>query len=85
MERKERRGEKEELLRLLTMMGAPEFDAASFGKSGSFEGILENQECMLRNPDENSRETLAYWRERGLVKEIHEADDIGKNGSPICR
>ncbi len=74
----ERRKGKEGLLQLLTMMGAPEFDAESFGKSESFQGILENQECMLSNPDEGSEETLAYWRKRGLIKEIHEADDMGK-------
>ena len=72
----ERRGGREGLLGLLKAMGAPEFDAEAFGKSESFEGILQNQECMLKNPDEGSEETLAYWRERGLVKEIHEADNI---------
>ena len=71
----EKRGGKEELLNLLTMMGAPEFDAESYGKSESINGILVNQECMLQNPAEGSAETLNYWEERGLIKELHEADN----------
>ena len=70
----EKRGKKEDLLHLLTMMGAPEFDAESYARSESLTGILENQECMLANPDEGSEETLQYWEERGLKKEIHQPD-----------
>lgn len=74
----EKRDSKESLLHLLTMMGAPEFDAESYGRSESLTGILENQECMLANPDEGSQETLKYWEERGLKKELHQADVLAE-------
>lgn len=74
----QQRGGKEGLLGLLSMMGAKNFDAEAYGRSESIEGILKNQECMLKNPDEGSDETKRYWEERGLKKELHEAEDIGR-------
>lgn len=74
----EKRGGKEGLLHLLTMMGAPEFDAESYGRSESLTGILGNQECMLANPDEGSPETVKYWEERGLKKKLHQADVLAE-------
>ena len=74
----ERKMGKEGLLHLLQMMGSPEFDAESYGRSESIDGILENQECMMTNPDEGGEGALAYWKERGMVKELHEADTIAE-------
>lgn len=72
----ERNGGKEGLLNLLDMMSSDAFDLEAYARSESLTGILENQECMLNNPDEASEETVRYWEERGLKKEIHNADCV---------
>ncbi len=69
---------KEGLIHLLQMMGSPEFDAESYARSESIDGILENQECMMNHPDEGGEGALSYWREKGLVKELHQADQIAE-------
>ena len=62
------------LLGLMKMMATPDFDAESFGESESFAGIVENQKLMpLRN--EACEEVLAYWAEKGLVKQMHDVTE----------
>ncbi|MDY3920138.1 MAG: hypothetical protein SOZ59_14295 [Candidatus Limivivens sp.] len=65
---------REGLLHLLDMMSSDAFDLEAYGKSESLTGILENQECMLSYPEEGCAEVLNYWEERGLKKELHQAD-----------
>ena len=67
---------RDNFLEMLKLMGRPEFDAAAFGKSPSYEGITENQECMRRFPDEASPEVAAYWLEKGLIKELHDTGEL---------
>ena len=62
------------LLGLMKMMAAPDFDAERFGESETFAGIVENQKLMpLRN--EACEEVLAYWAEKGLVKQMHDVTE----------
>lgn len=63
---------------LLQMMGSKDFDVENYARSESFTKSVKNQECMLKNPDEMSEETLLYWEARGLKKELHEADQIAE-------
>lgn len=72
----ERKHGSEELKNLLKMMGSEIFDAEAYAKSESFQGILENQECMNQYPDEGCPEVLKYWEERGLKKELHNAECV---------
>lgn len=65
-------------MHLLQMMGSKEFDAESYARSESIDGILKNQECMLQNPEEGGEAALNYWKERGLKKELHEAENIAE-------
>lgn len=74
----ERKGGKEGLLELLDLMSSDAFDLEAYAQSESLAGILENQECMMANPDEGSPETLRYWEERGLKKELHNADCLAE-------
>ena len=67
---------KHPLFHLLKMMSTPDFDAEAYGASESFAGILENQECMGKFHQEDSPEVLAYWAERGLVKELHDTEEV---------
>lgn len=69
---------KEGLLHLITAMGAEDFDAESYMRSESIDGMLANQECMMQNPDEGSAGALRYWEERGLKKELHETEDVAE-------
>lgn len=64
---------KEFILKQMTMMADDRFDAEIFGKSATFEGILGNHECMMTYPDEQAPEVIAYWRKKGLTKELHGA------------
>lgn len=61
---------------LLKMMSTPDFDVESYGASESFTGIVENQECMSKYRQEDAPEVLAYWAERGLVKELHDTEEV---------
>lgn len=62
------------ILRQMTLMGDERLDPEVFGRSASFASVLRNHECMMAHPDEGSPEAIAYWRERGLNKELHGAD-----------
>lgn len=61
---------------ILKLMGNHEFDLQAYAESDSYKGICRNMECMLSYPDEGSCEAIAYWRQRGLKKEIHGADQL---------
>ncbi len=63
------------LLDLMKMMASPAFDAESFGDSESFAGIVKNQYLMGAYRQEDHPDVIAYWHERGLVKELHDAED----------
>ena len=67
---------KHPLFPLLKMMSSPDFDVETYGSSESFAGILENQECIGKYRQEDAPEVLAYWAERGLVKQLHDTDEI---------
>lgn len=67
---------KHPLFHLLKMMSTPDFDVEAYGASESFAGILENQECMGKFHQEDSPEVLAYWAERGLIKELHDTEEV---------
>ena len=67
---------KHPLFHLMKMMSTPDFDVDTYGASESFAGILENQECMGKYRQEDSPEVLAYWAERGLVKELHDTQEV---------
>ena len=67
---------KERFRHLLQMMGSSDFDVESYARSESFDRSVKNQECMLQYPDEASEETMAYWKKRGLKKELHEQEQI---------
>lgn len=62
------------LLGLMKMMAAPDFDAESFGESETFAGIIENQKLMPLG-NEGCDEVLAYWAEKGLVKQMHDVTE----------
>ena len=67
---------KEMILGLLKMMAVKEFDAESFGESESFAGIVENQALMNTFRQEDAPEVLSYWEERGLIKRLHDTEQI---------
>ena len=67
---------KEMILGLLKMMAVREFDAESFGESESFAGIVENQALMNTFRQEDAPEVLSYWEERGLIKQLHDTEQI---------
>lgn len=67
---------KEKILGLLKMMAVKEFDAESFGESESFAGIVENQALMNTFRQEDAPEVLSYWKERGLIKQLHDTEQI---------
>lgn len=64
------------LYSLIKMMSVPEFDADSYVESESFARIAENQELMRFADDEGCAEVLAYWRERGLIKQLHDTQSV---------
>ena len=68
--------QKEFILGLMKMMAARDFDAASFGESETFARIVENQAPMNTYSQEDAPEVLAYWEERGLIKQLHDAGQI---------
>lgn len=72
----EQKNARERLKNLLDILSCDSFDSETYSRSESFQGILENQECMEKFPNEGSKETLQYWEERGLKKEIHNADCV---------
>lgn len=59
---------------ILKTMGNPEFDLDAYCQSETYQTILDNCACRLQNPEEDSEETIAFWRERGLLKQLHEKD-----------
>lgn len=61
---------------LIQMMALPGFDVDSYVESESFQGILKCQEVMKFAQDEGGAEALAYWKERGLIKELHDAETV---------
>lgn len=63
---------KDFILNLMKMMASPSFDAESFGESETFAGIVENQALMNTCRQEDAPEVLEYWKERGLIKELHD-------------
>lgn len=63
---------------ILKTMGNEKFDMEDLQKTETYEGILKNMECFLRYPDGGGAGAIAYWEERGLKKELHEADDSGQ-------
>ena len=67
---------KEMILGLLKMMAVKEFDAESFGESESFAGIVENQALMNTFRQEDAPEVFSYWKERGLIKQLHDTEQI---------
>lgn len=61
---------------LIKMMSVPEFDADSYVESESFAGIVENQEVMAFAQNEGGPEALDYWKKRGLIKQLHDAETV---------
>ena len=64
------------LVDLMKMMASPDFDAECFADSESFAGIVENQECFGKYRQEDAPEVLSYWAERGLIKELHDTEEV---------
>ncbi len=64
------------LYQLMRQMALPEFDADSFMISESFQDAEKYREVMRFAGDEAGAEALAYWRERGLIKELHGAETV---------
>lgn len=64
------------LYNLLKMMSVPEFDVDSYVESESFVGIAENQKVMEFAQDECGAAACQYWKQRGLIKELHDAESI---------
>ncbi len=62
---------KHPLAGLLKMMSSPDFDLDDYLLSESFAGIVENQAVMAFARDEAGEEAIAYWKERGLQKQLH--------------
>ena len=60
---------------ILQMMGSEEFDTDAYCASESYEGVKANMECMLEYPVEDSPEAIAYWKEKGLIKELHDKEN----------
>lgn len=60
------------VLMILKLMANGDFDADAYAKSESFQTMCENMACMVENPDEDGAEAKAYWRQRGLLKELHD-------------
>ena len=56
---------------LIKAMSTEGFDADAYAESESFMGIIKNQEVMRFMNDEGGTEAREYWRERGLIKELH--------------
>ena len=67
---------KDFIIGLMKMMAVPDFDAESFKESVSFAGIVENQALMNTCRQEDAPEVLAYWAEKGLVKELHDTQEV---------
>lgn len=67
---------KERILGLTKMMATKDFDAAGFGESETFAGILQNQTLMNTCPQEDAPEVIAYWERRGLVKQLHDTEPV---------
>lgn len=67
---------KDFIIGLMKMMAVPDFDAESFKESVSFAGIVENQALMNTCRQEDAPEVLAYWEARGLVKELHDTQEV---------
>ena len=68
----------------MKIMATPDFDAENFGKSKSFSGILANQALFNTYSQEDAPEVIAYWHEKGLIKELHDSAPP-LSGHPICR
>lgn len=68
--------EQNPLYGMLKMMSAPDFDVDGYVESESFAGILENQKVMEFAQDECGEAACSYWRERGLIKELHDTESI---------
>lgn len=66
---------KHPLYGLLKMMSTPDFDVDAYLESESFAGIAENQALFGVCRQEDSPEVLAYWAERGLIKELHDTQE----------
>lgn len=62
------------LIELMKMMATPDFDADSFSQSETYSGIVENQKLMALG-NEACDEVLAYWSDKGLVKQMHDVTD----------
>lgn len=69
---------KDFILGLMKMMATSAFDAESFSKSESFAGIVANQALFNTHREENAPEVIAYWKEKGLIKELHGSDPATK-------
>ena len=62
-------------LDMMKLMSSPQMDIDVFGRSETYRVMCENKYC-LRFGFENEAcpEVIAYWEEKGLHKELHDAD-----------
>ena len=62
-------------LDMMKLMSSPQMDIDVFGRSETYRVMCENKYC-LRFGFENEAcpEVIAYWEEKGLRKELHDAD-----------
>ena len=61
-------------LEMIQMMASKDFDPVAYENSESYKTICAYQECRNTYPDEGSAEAIAYWQEKGLKKQLHNAD-----------
>ena len=62
-------------LDMMKLMSSPQMDIEVFGRSETYRIMCENKECLRFGFEKEAcPEVIAYWEEKGLHKELHDAD-----------
>ena len=62
-------------LDMMKLMSSPQMDIDVFGRSETYRVMCENKYCLRFGfENEGGPEVIAYWEEKGLHKELHDAD-----------
>ena len=56
---------------ILQPMGNQDFDPAAYASSETGRNFVDQARFLLEHPQEDDPAVFAFWREKGLVKELH--------------
>ena len=62
---------------LVKAMANADFDMDAYAETETFTNICRNVACYATNSDEGSEAVRDYWKKKGLIKELHRADEPG--------